>query len=257
MKTTIFLAKALLVFIVVLVTSSLVPASDLVTLFGSGSSMLAFGPGIVSLDREYFNQIIGTVGDGKASPSYLRVEQTLSNTKSRYTFDIKSTGAEVATEKKLDRNDLFVVTHIGIYLIAQVSTTLGAEVLQTYPNTDVFVSATGFTPAHLEVIYNGFLEVKIGTKVNIPALPMQSFRFVPTSQQQAANNYILNSELNVHQHSYWPGILLWLHGTQNIEINIDFPALASMQIAGVASNTSNKIVFMPFGYVCKNAAKQL
>ncbi len=253
MKTIKLLAKAMFALIAVLTFGFLVSAAvDHTALFGVGSGILAVGP--LAMDRQYFHEIIATVGKGKASPSYLRVEQTLSNTKSRYTFDIKTTGNEIATERKLDRNDLFVVTHIGVYLTAQVSTSLGKEVLQTWPNPQVFVAATGFTPSDLEVIYNGFLEIKIGQKVNVPALSMQHFRYVPTSQQSSS---IGNSEWEVEKFAYWPGTLLYLHGTQNIEINIEFPALSSAQIAAVASNTSNKLVFMPFGYLCKNAAKQL
>jgi len=256
MKKLLVLAKAILFVVAVMIIGTICSGGSL-TVFGLGSGMLAVMPGMVTLDREYFQQVKSTFGQGVPSPSFLRIEQTLANTKTRYKFDVKKSEATVATERTLDRNDVFVITHVGVYLIAQVSTTLGAEVLQTYPNTDIFVSATGFTPAHLELIYNGWLELKIGSKVNIEAMDMQKFRFVPTTQQHAATTYLLNTEWNAEECSFWPGALIHLHGTQNIEVYIEFPSIASMQIAAVASNTNNKLVFMPFGYLIKNAAKPL
>lgn len=255
MKNLILVVRAMFFVLALIVFGTMICVGDTLSAFGLGSGVLAVSPALVALDREYYQLLNGTYGKGAPSPSFLRVEQSLSNTKTRYAFDIKTTGNELATEKKLDRNDLFVVTHFGIYLIAQVSTTIGIEVLQTYPNADVFVSATGFTPNHLNIIYNGHMEIKIGQKVNAEAIDMNKFRFVPTSQQQAANNYINYSEFNHEACSYWPGALFYLHGTQNIDIHIEFPAIASMQIAAVAANTSNKLVFYPMGYLLKNAAK--
>ena len=255
MKNLILMVRAIFFVLTLVIVGTLVCVGDTVSIFGLSSGVLAVSPALVALDREYYQLLSGTYGKGAPSPSYLRVEQSLSNTKTRYAFDIKTIGSELATEKKLDRNDLFVVTHFGIYLIAQVSTTIGIEVLQTYPNPDIFVSATGFTPNHLNVIYSGFMEIKVGQQVNAEAIDMNKFRFVPTSQQQAANNYINYSEFNHEACSYWPGALFYLHGTQNIDIHVEFPAITSMQIAAVAGSTSNKLVFYPMGYLLKNAAK--
>jgi len=254
-----FVAIALFSVLVMMIMGSLFSAGAIMAASGIGSGLvLAANPGLVALDREYFNKVLSTYGKDKMpNPSYLRVEQALNNTKNRYSFDIKKTGSEVATERKLDRNDIFVVTHIGVYLIAQVSTSIGLEVLQTYPNPDIFVSATGFTPNHLNTIYSGHMEIKIGSKVNFEALDMNKFRFVPTSQQEATNNYINYSEFDLDAFSYWPGSLLYLHGTQNIEVHIDIPSITGLAWAAVAANTSNKIVFYPMGYLVKNAAKQL
>ncbi|MBA7514353.1 hypothetical protein ES705_06381 [subsurface metagenome] len=252
MKTR-FFAIALFSVVVFMIIGSLVSAGAILATSGIGSGLvLSASPGLVALDREYFNLLTGQFGKGAPSPSYLRVEQALSNTKTRYKFDIKKTGAELATERKLDRNDVFIVTHLGVYLIAQVSTTIGLEVLQAYANPEIFVGATGFTPEHLNTIYSGHLEVKIGQKVNIEALDMNKFRYVPTSQQQTDIPY---SEFDLDSQSYWPGSLLFLHGTQNIEVFIDMPSITALAWAAVAADTSNKIVLYPMGYLVKNASK--
>jgi len=256
MKNLHFVVRAIFVVLAFIVIGTLLSFGCEIDIFGLGSGVLAVSPALVALDREYYQLLAGTYGKGSPQPSYLRIEQTLANNKTRYEFDIKTTGSELATEKKLDRNDIFVGTHLGIYLIAQVSTTIGLEILQTYPNLDIFVTATGFTPNHLNVIYSGWLEIKIGQKVNVEAMDLNRFRFVPTSQQQAASNYINYSEYSHEAYSYWHPNLFYLHGTQNIDIHVEFPAITGAAYAAVAANTSNKIVLYPMGYLIKNQAKQ-
>lgn len=249
-----FFAIALFSVVVIMIIGSLISTGAILAASGIGSGLIfSASPGLVALDREYFNILTGQFGKGRPSPSYLRVEQALSNTKTRYQFDIKKTGGEIATERKLDRNDVFIATHLGVYLISQVSTTIGLEVLQTYPNPDYFITTTGFTPAHLNTIYSGHLEVKIGQKVNIEALDMNKFRYVPTTQQ--ATPTLPYSEFDLDSYSYWPGSLLFLHGTQNIEIFIDIPSITGLAWAAVAADTSNKMVLYLMGYLVKNAAK--
>jgi len=257
MKNLHFVVRAIFIVLAFVVISTSLSFGCEINIFGLGSGVLAVSPALVALDREYYQLLAGTYGKGAPQPSYLRVEETLLNNKTRYDFNIKTTGSELATERKLDRNDIFVVTHLGIYLIAQVSTTIGLEILQTYPNPDVFVTATGFTPNHLNVIYSGWLEIKIGQRVNAEAIDLNRFRFVPTSQQEATNNFINYSEYHQEANSYWHPNLFYLHGTQNIDIHVEFPAITGAAYAAVAANTSNRIVLYPMGYLIKNKAKQL
>jgi len=257
MKILHFIVRSIFVVLAFVIVGTLLSVGCDLTIFGLGSGTLMVSPALVALDREYYQLLAGTYGKGAPQPSYLRIEETLANNKTRYEFDIKKTGSELATERKLDRNDIFVGTHLGVYLIAQVSTTIGLEILQTYPNADIFVSATGFTPNHLNVVYSGWLEIKIGQRVNAEAIDMNRFRFVPTSQQQAANNYINYSEYNHESCSFWHPNLFYLHGTQNIEVHVEFPAITGAAYAAVAANTSNKLVLYPMGYLIKNQAKQL
>jgi len=257
MKNLHFVVRAIFVVLAFVIVGTLLSVGGNPSIFGLGSGTLMVSPALVALDREYYQLLAGTYGKGAPQPSYLRIEQTLANNKTRYSFDLKTTGSELATERKLDRNDIFVGTHLGIYLIAQVSTTIGLEILQTYPNPDIFVTATGFTPNHLNVIYSGWLEIKIGQKVNAEAIDMNRFKFVPTSQQEATNNFINYSEYNQEAYSYWHPNLFYLHGTQNIDIHVEFPAITGAAFAAVAANTSNKLVLYPMGYLIKNQAKQM
>jgi len=189
------------------------------------------------------------------APSFLRVDQVLANNKSRYKFDIKAASTDAAPELRLDRNDLFVATHIGIFLVAQDRNKKGREVLQSYPNQVIFPAAAGFDPEDLEAIYNGFLTMKVGSTVNIESLSMQNFRKVPQTQQSASTN---RSQWNLKDQCYKPETTLELHGTANIDIEVEFPTYNNIKIAYDGEGTiDHKIAMLAFGYLVKNGAAPL
>lgn len=185
--------------------------------------------------------------------SYLRVENTLSNSTSLYSFDIKKTSSTGASEQKLDRNDLFVVTRIGMYLLQDVSAEPGYGVLQTYPNANGFTAGTGFNVRDLEAIYNGFLTVKIGQTTNIEKLPAAAFRFVPQTRGDSTVTY---QQMNAMEYSHMPAELLYLDGGDDITIELRHPTWSGIQVAAVASGVTNKVVFMPFGFLIRNGGRK-
>lgn len=198
-------------------------------------------------------------GEAKAkdliiSPSYLRAEVALSNNKSTYAFDLKKTGNEVATEVKLDRNDLFVVTNIGLFMSLQFGASVGKEVLQSYPNIQVFpAAATGLVAADLEAVYNGSTSLKIASRVNIENLSNLEFRYVPSSQQAAATT---KSENNLLDSTYEPATIISLHGTMDIKVETTFPSYAGIGLTPTsAADGVTKLVLMPFGFLVKGGAQ--
>lgn len=182
------------------------------------------------------------------SPGYLRAEQSLSNNKSKYVFDLKKVGGEAVTEVKLDRNDLFVVSRIGLFVTHKLNVRSGGEVLQSYPNPLVFVAPT--VAADLELIYNGFSTLKIGNRVNIENLSNQEFRQVPTAQQTANQQ----NEFNTTDATYKCPSLIYLHGTMDIQYTCEFPTFAGAQIAADPNTGTNQLVLLPFGFLIKGAA---
>lgn len=204
-------------------------------------------------DRQIYNTLLKKYPGQIISPDFLRIEQELKNTTGSYVFPIETTSGQGIMERKLDRNDLFVVTGLMIALLAEADATPGAGVLQTYPNQIVFPAAAGFNPDHLEAIYNGKLSLKIQSKVNIEGMSMQHFRYVPETQQSAATN---KSEYSVDKAAYPLGTLINLKGTMNVEVKVEFNTFNAMQIASVAAGVKHKIVFHPFGYLIKGAALQ-
>lgn len=208
---------------------------------------------IFKATEDILKKVHGANAEGMIiSPSFLRAEVALSNSKGVYKFDLKKTGNEVQTEVKLDRNDLFVVTRIGLFLAQQVASSIGKEVLQSYPNATVF-GVAGANAADLEAIYNGTTSLKIGSRVNIEKMPNHFFRFVPTTQQSSATN---KSETNIIDATYAPAPLISLHGTMDIELSVEFPTFAGFDVEATTPATDGvaKLVTCLYGFIVKGGA---
>lgn len=202
-------------------------------------------------DRNIFNALRGKYPSLMPAPSYLRVETTLQNSRSNYLFDVKKNGNESATEVKLDRNDLFVITDLAFYIIAQDSTKVGREILETYNNETSFPAVVGppaFDPKDLEAVYNGKFSLKLGTIVNIEGMSMQHFKHVPQTQRSAATN---RNQYSQRDASYALGSLIYLRGTNDITVSVDIPTYAGIALQAQAANVNHKLVFHPYGYLIK------
>ena len=188
---------------------------------------------------------------GTPEPSYLRIQEALSNSLTDYKFDLKVESGTEQCEAKLDRNDLFIATHLGMFLIKENNDEPGKEVLQSYPNQTVFAISSGWDATDLFCIYNGYLWIKTGPKVNAEKIPMWNFYHVPETLKSNASNY---SQFDVQEACYWPeGIEFWFKGWTSIEIRVYIQSFSGMQIVTTETGYTNKLVFMPFGYLVKNA----
>lgn len=122
------------------------------------------------------------------TPSFIRLEQQLSSGQGQYQFQIgKNVGNPSATEVRLDLNDAFVATKLGIYLLNDDLTLPGHSALQTFPSPVAFpAEASNVDPTHLEAFYNGFLRVKVADVVYAETMATRKFRIVRTTQQDVA-----------------------------------------------------------------------
>ncbi len=127
-------------------------------------------------------------GTKHITPSYLRVEVPTSNTRSDYIFDITETGRETRTEKKLNRNDVFIVQDMGLFLMRRNPNTVGADYLETYPNPVRFDLA-GVDVSHLHIFYNGYLRIRVNNRVWYDAFDSRRFLYIPETQQTFGGNY--------------------------------------------------------------------
>lgn len=135
----------------------------------------------------------GTVArfNGKlVQPSFLQSEVALQNGKAAYPFAInQNNGVSLAnSEKRLNQNDAFVASHLGIFIKKEDSAKRGSGVLQTYPNSSYLGAdeATYFAFADMEAIWNSYLNVKVGDVVFGEAIDMRNCRSVRTTQQTSA-----------------------------------------------------------------------
>lgn len=122
------------------------------------------------------------------TPSFIRLEQQVQSGQGVYQFQIaKNVGNPSPTEVRLDLNDAFMATHLGIYLMNNDLTLPGHAQLVTFPDGLVFPAEAGnVTTSHLEAFYNGFLKVKVADVVYAESIATRKFRVVRTTQTSVA-----------------------------------------------------------------------
>lgn len=205
--------------------------------------------------RAIYDYISRTWGaDLIATPSYLRVEQTLQNNLSQYTFDILRGSGDTPVEVKLDKNDVFICTHIGMYIVQYVAVagivTKWTGILQTYPNSSELTGPT--TPRDINALYNGSWSISVGRVKFFDKYPASLLFRAAETQQSSASNYS-SREYAEGAASIDP--LAILSGSANNEIKLNVPiGTAALAIADQGLTSVTKVVFHPYGFLVNNAA---
>jgi hypothetical protein len=184
----------------------------------------------------------------KVSPSFLRVAVLLDPSKSTYTFETKKdVGTIVANDRRLDNNDSFVITDLGMMLLAENPATPGVGLLQTYPNNQVFPAvANEITPSHLNVLYQGSFQVKVNDTVFVEAIPTNKMLCIRTTQQSAAGNF---SERFGKDGTVELNPDITLNGSQKNQITLNLTTFSGLQIQHVTAATRNYVVFYAYGFL--------
>jgi hypothetical protein len=117
------------------------------------------------------------------SQSYLRSETELS-TQSVIGFLLQKNQVQtpIVTERLLNLNDVFVVTHFSVGIKQVASSTDGNHlnaVIHNYENPQVF---SGANSVNVASIFNGSFNWTINRRQYIPEFPMRAFRRVPEAQ---------------------------------------------------------------------------
>jgi hypothetical protein len=190
------------------------------------------------------------------SQSYLRSE-TLLTTQAVIDFVLQTNKKTIplVTERLLDLNDEFVITHytIGLKSIASATPTdlqqLIAPVL-TYNNATAF-TANG---ANVAAIYNSDLSFTIDRKEFVPQFPVRAFRRVPTTQQAANADYTTSgiTQLDGFDNglfAFYPSEPTKIDGRQTIDLAINLGSSTTFADASKAYYA----VFEARGYLIVNA----
>lgn len=206
---------------------------------------------IISPDRmrSIFSSLAKYRKDGYiTSPGYIRVEKAIVNGQTVYTFPVtKDQNSDTVTEEKLDRNDKFMVSHMGLFLMKRLSTKTGGEVLQTYPNIQEFAdNSSTFLGADLEVFYNGKISIKVGQTVFVEKMDSRRFRSVEDVQQSSASTKSSAKE-NSGFVELTPQILL--DGDQKNDITLSAPVHSTALVANTVASTTNYLVWMARGFL--------
>ena len=194
------------------------------------------------------------VSADKVQPGFLRVAMLCDAAKSTYEFNIKKDqGTSLAHDRKLDINDSFVVTDLGMMLLSESPATPGVGLLQTYPNNTVFAAVAGeITPAHYNIFYNGNYRVKVGDTVYTEAIPTNDMLCIRTTQQSAAGNF---SERFGKDGTIQLTPDITLNGSAKNEITLNVPTFAGLQIQHTTAATRNYVVFFAYGFLISGGSK--
>ena len=147
-------------------------------------------------EKQYISSVL-SVPFENLSQSYLQ-KAVLLTTQSVINFPVQTSqvASPLVTDKLLNLNDEFVVTHYTVFLrYVNSGTPTNTELLNALPITYCDLNTfTGTNAANVGAIYNGTLTFTIDRKDFIPAWPARAFYRVPTTQT-AANAYFTSSAI--------------------------------------------------------------
>lgn len=180
----------------------------------------------------------------KCTQSYLRLELALSTTITNYQFQIlnQTTGSQFNTEQRLNLQDSFVVSSLGVFIALPASATATAFELDTYCNTVKYTNA-----AAMNAIYNGQLQVKINNDVVVPAWDLQQHFYRPQTQLTAAANTPQDQKRLAEDSmvAVEPNIIAI--GSKNTQISIVLPT------ALTAVDANSRLVLLMRGVLAQNS----
>lgn len=205
------------------------------------------------------------------TPALLRLEQVLVATRSKYTFNFyENQGADRTLERKLNRNDLFMITDIALGIVKQdaVAGDYANFPVFTFPDGNYFSGAAGgvLEVDALHTIYNGRLNFLTKPVQRIENLLTYQLKFVPDSQTllqagtQLADEYPQFGPTEAERGFLKVQPNLILSGQENHQVELELGTGQATYIAGgiddsgQAIDTSNVVVFFALGFEAKNAA---
>lgn len=203
----------------------------------------------------------------------LRLEAPLSATRSSYNLDLfENRGSDRPLEEKLNRNDLFFLTHIAMG-VAQQDTTSGHYAnfpVYFHGDQNVFVGNDGGgNPESLEAyciesLYNSKITIKTSPVERLKDFLTVNFRYVP---EQVANTTAKTSGQfgpSMEARGFYPlNPNIIIDGYDNNTVELELGTGGYTNIAGginasnVAVDTSNVLVFLLHGFVAINGARKI
>lgn len=142
--------------------------------------------------KEAINKAGFSLGQAVLSQSYLRLEVALSTTNTLYQFPIlvndTTTGAaQFNTENRLQLQDAFYASQMGLFFCVPGSSTATNFQLCTYPNSSIFSASN--TATSLFNWYNGTMSLTVNNRQILPSYDLYRHYNVPQQQQAADADY--------------------------------------------------------------------
>jgi hypothetical protein len=162
------------------------------------------------------------------SQSYLRAETALGSN-SQYSFQLQkgnTSTTPIVSERLLELNDEFVMTHVFIGLKKPASTSVADQLsaqVYTYPDIVTVANGGGGFTAVDESLYNGSFSLTINRKEFLPNFPIRFFRRVPDQQSGigATGGTIAKNAFPNGLYGFAPFEPVKIDGRQTIDALID------------------------------------
>lgn len=180
-------------------------------------------------EKRYIQERLGIPFEN-LSQSYLRAETQLTNL-SQYQFLLQrgQVATPLVTERLLQLNDQFVVTHfsVGVKYIGGTDTPTDTQHLTA--SVDTFVNPNVFTvtnTSNAAAIYNASFSWTIDRKQYLPAFPLRAFLRVPTTQTTATNT--LENGYDNGLYGFFPSEPTLIDGRQTLDLIADLGAAVTI-----------------------------
>ncbi len=223
-------------------------------------------------EKRYISERLGVPYES-LSQSYLRAETNVNVQTSKIDFTLQRNKAtsQLVTERLLDLNDEFVITHFFVGI--RSAETDADNSVQTTPPTDEqhlrSVVDTFANPAiyntNISSIYNGNLNFTIDRTEFIPQFPVDSFRRVPFQQLQRYQDALEDWKLH-GKNGFTNGLYGFanseptlINGRQTLDLSIDLGQSIQLSPTDGTGGTdsfsacSQYAVFEARGYLVVNA----
>jgi hypothetical protein len=208
-------------------------------------------------EKRYISERLGIPYEN-LSQSYLRAETKLATTsKIDFTLQRNKAVSTFITERLLDLNDEFVITHFFVGLKADGVASGDAtdeEQLKSVVNT--YESVLIYNATNAGVIYNSNLNFTIDRTEFIPEFPVRAFRRVPFQQM----DFSASTGLPVGKNGFTNGLYGFanseptlINGRQTIDLSIDLDSSVVINDQAGESATNVYAVFEARGYLIVNA----
>lgn len=191
------------------------------------------------------------VTNARLTQSYLRAETLLSTTVTNYDLPFlvnRPDANNFNTQRKLQLQDAFVATQIGLFVAVPGSATATNFPLFTYGDGVTFSGAN--TATSLNSLYNGFMQVTLNNNVILPAWDLLRHVRVPWQQTQAAIALITGARqnsLDFGEDGFYPvEPSLVVNGAGNYQANLVLPSALS------AVETNSRIIVIMRGVLAQN-----
>lgn len=203
--------------------------------------------------RSLINKIRADYSGYVIEESNLRSEIAVANNTPQYAFQIlQGDKSPSIVERLLNKNDLFIVMALGLFIYERTDANPGAAELQSFPNESHFTTTAGFTKRHLNVFYNGLLSLSIGTVAYNSGWDTRRFKQIPQTQQSAATNYSQQDE-DTGMIDLEP--LLKISGANDNKFVASLPYFTGIQVANTGTGLTTMYSLNMRGLLVKGGAQ--